>query len=205
MYREVACNRIKNRGTIGGNICLGDPQADPPVALMALNATFVAIGPNGSRDIPAREFFTDLYATALAEDEILAEILLPAMPANSGAAYAKFGARKAMDYSSTISVAVQLIRDPESGVIVEAGVAAGGVIDVRPIWLETTTGLLCGRAPSLELDGPIRDAINEDVAPEGDHVYSAEYKRHVVCILLNRALRTAYERAVQAGKSRDEC
>ena len=204
MYHEVACQRIKNRGTIGGNICLGDPQADPPVALIALNAIFIALGPNGRREIPARKFFEDLYTTALLENEILTEILVPATPTNSGTTYAKFGARKAMDYSSTISVAVQLVCGPEDGVIVEAGLGLGGV-DVKPVWPETTAKLLCGSKPSPEFFDQLREVLKADIAPLGDHLYSAEYKLHVVGTMLKRAVQVAYERAIQAGNSGHEC
>ena len=77
MAAEIACGRIRNRGTVGGNICLADPQGDPPVALLALGASLRAAGPGGTRDIPADGFFTDLYTTALEEDELLVAIEVP--------------------------------------------------------------------------------------------------------------------------------
>ena len=110
MASEIACGRIINKGTIGGSLCLADPQGDPPVALLALDATLRVVGAEGMRNIPIRDFFISLYTTALRNDEILQDILIPPLKPGSVTAYGKFAARKAMDYTSTISAAVRLIR-----------------------------------------------------------------------------------------------
>lgn len=194
MCHEIACGRVQSRGTIGGNLCLADPQGDPPVALLALKAILRAAGPNGQRDIPIADFFEDVYTTALGGDEILQEIIIPPTPGYSGAAYGKYGARKAMDYATTISVAVQLVRDPGSGLIKEIGVGMGGVgiIPVRP---QATEAVLLGTKPGEEVFSAMRDALFDELEPLGDALYSADYKCHVAWVLLKRALEKAYERA----------
>lgn len=194
MAAEIACGRIKHRGTIGGNICLADPQGDPPVAAIALRATLRAIGPSGLRDIPATEFFKDLYTTALGEDELLQELRVPLLPAHSGAAFGKFAARRAMDYSSTISVAVRLAVDPASGAIADLGLGFGGV-GLTPVWPKRTEAVFAGRKPGPELYAQARETLSDEIVPLEDHLYSADYKRHAAAVILERTVEKAYRRA----------
>jgi carbon-monoxide dehydrogenase medium subunit len=200
MAADIACGRIKNRGTIGGNICLGDPQGDPPVALTALGASLVVVGPAGTRDIPIRSFFKDLYTTALKPDEILKEIRVPAVPSNSGAAYRKFAARHAMDYSSTVSAAAQVQRDPASGRIGDIGLGLGGVGTI-PVWPGACENVLRGQKPEADVLARLREIVFEETSPIGDALYSADYKRHVAAVMLQRAVMEAYKRA---GSSQGE-
>ena len=198
MAAEIACGRVMNRGTIGGNICLADPQGDPPVAMLALDATFRLAGPGGTRDVPARSFFEDLYVTALAEDELLQDIHIAAPAANCGTAFGKYAARKAMDYSSTISAAVSLVRDPSNGAIAEIGLGLGGC-GVIPVWPEKTEAALRGRQLNEETFAAMREALAAEIEPLGDALYSADYKQHVAGVILKRTINTAYQRAAGAG------
>ncbi len=198
MAREIACGRIKNRGTIGGNICLADPQGDPPVAMIALRATLRAVGPSGPRDIAATAFFTDLYTTALTKDELLHEIQVPAQADHTGAAFGKFSARRAMDYSSTVSAAVRLVRDAVSGRISDIGIGIGGA-GLIPIWAQATEAALRDNRPDGDALAAMREALMEEIEPIGDDLYSADYKRHVASVILRRTLERAYARAAAVG------
>lgn len=191
MAAEIACGRIMNKGTIGGNICLADPQGDPPIAMLALDATMRAAGPNGTRDIPVREFFVDLYTTDLREDELLQEILIPPMKEGSVTAFGKFAARKAMDYTSTISVAVRLIRG-SGGQIDEIALGFGGV-GQTPVYSEELEALLTGATPSDDLFDQVRSKLFEVLEPIEDHLYSANYKRHVSAVTLRRTIMKAFD------------
>src|SRR4051794_13483598 len=77
----IADPQVRNRGTIGGSVAHGDPASDMPALLMAAEASIVAVGGNGQREIPAVDFFEDYLTTALAEDEVLTEIRVPSMDA----------------------------------------------------------------------------------------------------------------------------
>jgi len=198
MAREIACGRIKNRGTIGGNICLADPQGDPPVAAIALRAILRASGPGGPRDIAATAFFTDLYTTALAKDELLHEILVPAQPDHTGMAFGKFSARRAMDYSSTVSAAVRLVRDPATGRIADIGIGIGGAALI-PVWAQSAEAALRGRLPDSEAITAMSEALQSEIEPIGDDLYSADYKRHVAAVILKRTVERAYAYAAAAG------
>jgi len=196
MANEIACERVRNRGTIGGNLCLADPQGDPPVALLALDAVLRVRGRAGARQIPITEFFEDLYKTALAPGELLEAIDVSAMPANCGTAYGKYAARRAMDYSSTISAAASVEYDPASGTIVRARIGLGGVGPI-PLRAHAAEAVLNGK----KLDDGALKAANaaqaELLEPLTDTLYSADYKRHVAGVLMQRTLRKAFDRARQ--------
>ena len=194
MAAEIACGRIKNRGTIGGNICLADPQGDPPAAVLALRATLRAVGPDGTHDIPATDFFTDLYTTALGADELLQDIRFPPLPANCGTAFGKFAARRAMDYTSTISAAVRLVVDPGDGRIADIGLGLGGVGYI-PVWPRATEAVLAGGRPDEDTFTKMGETLFNEIEPIDDDLYSADYKRHVAAVILRRTVARAYERA----------
>jgi len=194
MASEIACWRIKNRGTIGGNICLADPQGDPPAAVIALRATLRIRGAGDHRDIPATEFFQGLYTTAVGDDHLLQEIRIPPLAANDGAAFGKFSARRAMDYSSTVSVAVRLSRDPSTGAIEDIGLGLGGVGET-PVWPKRTEAALRGRLPDAGAFSDMRETLCAEITPIGDDLYSADYKRHVAAVVMKRTILKAYERA----------
>ena len=192
MASEIACGRIMNKGTIGGNICLADPQGDPPIAMLALDATMRAVGPDGTRDIPVREFFLELYTTALREDELLQEILIPPMKDGSVTAFGKYAARRAMDYTSTISVAVRLIRDAGDEHIEEISLGFGGVGQI-PVYSEEIEHMMTGATPADALFDQVREKMSDVLEPIDDHLYSANYKRHVSAVTLRRTVMKAFD------------
>jgi carbon-monoxide dehydrogenase medium subunit len=101
---QVGDPQIRHRGTIGGSVAHGDPASDLPGVLLALDATFVARGGDGSREIPASEFFQSLFETALRPGELLTEIRVPKPPAR-GWSFQKF-TQRAIDWA-IVGVAVQ--------------------------------------------------------------------------------------------------
>src|SRR2546427_6295885 len=106
----IADPLVRNRGTLGGNVANGDPGNDQPAIMLALGATFVAEG-SKERTIPANQFYKGLYETALARNEILTEIRIPAPPPKSGGAYVKLK-RKTGDFAgAAAAVQVTLGRD----------------------------------------------------------------------------------------------
>ena len=189
-----------DRGTVGGNLCLADPQGDPPAAAIALRAVVRATTRQGSRDIPATRFFTDLYTTALGEDELLKEVIIPPPPEHSAAVFGKFAARRAMDYTSTVSVAVHLVRDPNDGCIAEVGLGLGGA-GLTPAWPQATEAVLAGRVPGPETFAEMRQVLFEEIEPITDHLYSADYKRHVAWVVMKRTLDRAFARAAASGET----
>src|SRR5215831_8468196 len=100
----IASPLERNLATVGGNLAHGDPANDHPATMLALGAEVVATGPKGERTIPIDKFFTGLFTTALAPDEILTEIQIPIPPARSGGAYVKLE-RKVGDFATAAAAA----------------------------------------------------------------------------------------------------
>ena len=103
--KTIADPQVRNRGTIGGDISHGDPGNDHPALMLALDATFTLVGPNGSREVAASDFFLGTFFTALEADEILTEIRIAPQAANTGASYQKLK-RKTGDYATAAAAAV---------------------------------------------------------------------------------------------------
>ncbi|MBV9610640.1 MAG: FAD binding domain-containing protein, partial [Acidobacteria bacterium] len=101
--------QVRNKGTIGGSLAHADPAADWPAAIIALRADLVATSPTGERVIKADDFFVDVFTTALAANEILAEIRIATVPARTGQAYVKM-AQPASGFA-VVGIAVTLTRD----------------------------------------------------------------------------------------------
>lgn len=182
---------VRNTATVCGNVAHGDPGNDMPAAMLALGATIVAYGPDGERQIPARDFFVGIFTTALAPDEIVTGLRVPTPPARSGGAYLKLE-RKVGDFA-TAAVAAQVTLDP-AGVCRSAGL---GLTNVGP------TPIKAVKAEEQLTGKPLDDATIRRAAetaagecdPVADRRGSVEYKRDLVRVLTARALRRAAERA----------
>jgi carbon-monoxide dehydrogenase medium subunit len=159
--------------------------------MLAYRAQVVATGPKGNRTIPIDPFFTGMFMTALASDEILTEIRLPVPPPHSGGAYFKLE-RKVGDFA-TAGAAVQLSLDA-SGMIQEIGI---GLTNVGPtaIRAKRSEDLLRGKTPDERLIAQAGQFAQEDCQPSADLRGSEEYKRNLVRVLTMRAIHRALERA----------
>jgi carbon-monoxide dehydrogenase medium subunit len=170
---QVGDNQVRHRGTIGGSVAHGDPASDLPAALLALDAAFVAQGPNGTRSIPATEFFEGFLETALAPDELLTEIHVPKSGAN-GFDYQKFN-RRAQDWAIVGAVAARV-----NGGTHVALVNMGGT-PLRATAVET----------ALSQGASAADAAREAAVgtePPSDLNASPEYRAHLAQVLVRRAL-----------------
>ncbi len=99
-----------------------------------------------------------------------------------------------MDYASTISVAVSLVRDPLSHLITDIGLGFGGV-GTTPLRPTATEFALIGQRPGPDIFATLKETLSGELEPIGDNLYSEDYKRHVAWVQLKRALTRAYERA----------
>lgn len=187
----VADPLVRNLSTIGGNLAHADPANDHPATMLAYGAQIVATGPDGERVMPATDFFLGPFESALAPNEILTEIRVPAYQPNSGGAYFKLE-RKVGDFA-TAAVAVQ-IRLDDSGSCAAAGIGLTNV-GFTPIKATAAEDALVGKPLN---DANIKAAArmaSQAAEPESDQRGPAEYKRALVKTLTGRALRKALERA----------
>jgi carbon-monoxide dehydrogenase medium subunit len=175
---QIGDPQVRHRGTVGGSVAHGDPASDLPAALLALRGTLVAVGPGGERTIAADDFFTGFLETALAPDEVLTEIRVPAVP-GVGWAFEKFQ-RRAQDWA-IVGVAT-VLADGSGG----PGVALVnmGSLPLRAAGVEDAL-----RSGSAAAEAAARAA--EGTEPPDDLNASPEYRRHLVEVLTRRALETA--------------
>jgi aerobic carbon-monoxide dehydrogenase medium subunit len=185
----IADPQVRNRGTIGGDIAHGDPANDHPALSLALDATFVLEGPSGKRLVKADDFFQGTYMTALAEDEILVAIRVPALSAGTGWAYEKLK-RKTGDWAT-------------AGAAVVLRLAGGKVSHVRialtnlaPMALRATAAeaALLGQPLNESTIGAAATAAMAATDPAADLRGDVEYKTAMAGQMVKRALRAAAAR-----------
>ena len=180
---QVGDPQVRHRGTIGGSIAHGDPASDLPSVILALDGELVARGPGGERAIPARHFFTGVFQTDLAPDEMLVEIRVPKL-GSAGWSYTKLG-RRAQDWA-TVAVAAVL---HGNGAVERASIALTnmGATSLRAKAAEAA--LVGGASPA---DAAALAA--EGTEPPSDQAASANFRRHLARVLTRRALEEASAR-----------
>jgi len=187
----VAHPQIRNRGTIGGTIAHADPAAELPAVMMALGALFHVAGPNGTRTIGVDGFFTGLFATALEPDEMLVEIEIPRAEPRTGTAFLEVSRRHGDFALAGIAAAVAL---DEGGRCADARIVLMGVGE-GPALAMGAAAALAGADPTADAIRAAADAAMSELDPPYDIHASADYRRHLVGVLVNRALPVAFERA----------
>lgn len=181
----IAHVQIRNRGTIGGSLAHADPAAELPAVMQTLNAQFRVRGPNGERTIAARDFYIGLFTTDLAPDEILTEIIIPPMQANSGWSVQE-AARRHGDFA-LVGVTATVTLD-ESGKCSDAAITLLSVGD-GPVLAQGGMNLLVGETITENLIDAVAIQVAEhDIDPTGDIHASADFRRHLAKVLTKRAL-----------------
>jgi aerobic carbon-monoxide dehydrogenase medium subunit len=181
LERHVANVRVRAAGTLAGNLAFGEPHADPPALLAALGATVELAGPDGSRELGIEDFLLGAFETALGDDELITAIRVPVPGPGVRAAYRKF----------------QVLERPAVGVAVAARVHDGAFAGAPAVVVGAVDEELV-RVQADALDGAAIDsrdaraaviaAASEAVDPVDDLSGSAEYKRHLTGVLVDRAL-----------------
>jgi carbon-monoxide dehydrogenase medium subunit len=173
---HVGDPQVRHRGTIGGSIAHSDPASDLPAVTLALGATYVAQGPNGTREIPAAEFHQGFLTSALAADELLTEIRVPKMR-GAGWGFQKFN-RRAQDWA-IVGVAAWK-RNGDSGI----GLVNMGSV---PILATSVSSALAGGASAAEA----AESAVAEAEPQADLNATPEYRTHLAKVLVRRALEQA--------------
>jgi carbon-monoxide dehydrogenase medium subunit len=180
--------QVRNRGTIGGSLAHADPASDMPAVMLVLDATFNLRSKSGKRSVKAREFFQGPFTTALAEDELLTEIILPPLPAGSGSVYLSQD-HPASGYA-IVAVAAAVARKRKT---VSHAVAALTGVSGMPFLAKSVEGLV-GSNGDPETIAQAAIAVTEGVEVTGDIHAPAEYRRHLATVMTRRALALALER-----------
>jgi len=195
MEERLASIQTRNWGTIGGNLCHGDPAGDPAPVLMVLHATLKTAGLNGERAMPVEDFFLDYFETALEPGELLTGIQVPVPPPHTGSAYTKFNVIESD--LATVGVAVSVTLDSGGGVCQDVRIALGAVAPT-PIRAKQAEEVLKGKKITDELLGEAGQIASTETEPVSDIYASEEYRRELVKILVKRVGKEALARAMQA-------
>jgi carbon-monoxide dehydrogenase medium subunit len=192
MESRLASIQTRNWGSIGGNLCHGDPAGDLAPVLIALNATLTMAGMKGERNMLVEDFFLDYFETALEHDELLREIQVPAIPPNTGVAYTKFNVIETE--MATVGVAVSVTLASKEGYCKDVRIVLGNAAP-KPMRAKQAEELLRGK----KITDPLLQEAGEIASTEGDPISdihaSAEYRQELVKVLVKRVGKEAHSRA----------
>jgi len=190
---QVGHRQTRNRGTIGGSLCHLDPAAELVALAVAFDAVVTAVGPNGRRDLPIKEFIIGYMTTALGTDEMVVAVRFPVWRPGHGYAFVEF-ARRHGDFA-VVSVAVLIAADTK-GRIERASIVIGGM-DVAPQHAAEFEHGLIGQVPSRELADRLSESCRELEASDDIHA-SSTYRRRLAVALSRRALDIAIGRMARS-------
>lgn len=182
----IADPQVRNKGTIGGDIAHGDPGNDHPAIMLALDASFVLMGPNGERTVPADGFFLGTYFTQLEEGEIMTEIQVPLPPPGSGYGFSKLK-RKTGDFA-TAAAAVQLQLDGDTCRQINIALTNVGPCSFKA---NDAAAHLSGKVIDETLINEAAEKAMVDCDPAEDLRGDIEYKTSMAGEMVRRAIRQA--------------
>ena len=186
----VAHPSIRNRGTIGGSLAHNDPAAEWPMLVLLLDAGLTLASRRGTRAVPARDFLIGPLATALAPDEMLTAIDLPAALPGTFWGFAEIARRHGDFALAAVGVTLRI----EDGRIADSRIALTGVGDTA-LRAGAAEAILNGRRPDAVVLPAAIAAIRDVLRPMSDLHASADYRRHLAGVLAARAIRDAWRRA----------
>ena len=181
----IADPQVRHRGTFGGALVHADPAGDLPATAVALGAEFVIAGPGGRRTVAAAGFFTDVFTTAVGEDEVLVEVRVP-KHTGWGAHYEKF-TRTAQQWSIVgVAAAVRL----DGGTVAEARVALTNMAST-PVRATAVEQALAGGPATAEAVRAAAAQAAEGTSPPTDANGDSDYRKHLATVLTRRAVLAA--------------
>lgn len=187
----MATPTVRNRATIGGNLCNASSAADLAVALAAIGASVVVAGTAGGKALRVEDFITGPNATALREGEMVTEVRIPALPDGTGTSFCKLRRQQTSVDTAVVNAATRLrVR----GGRCRDAVVSMGAVGPRPLRARRAEGLLVGEALDRERIEHAAQAAMEESAPIGDVRASAGYRKRMVAVLVGKSLEESLER-----------
>lgn len=196
MEHRLASIQTRNWGTIGGNVCHGEPAGDPTPVLIALDAACSIASREGKRKMPVEDFCLDFFETALQPGEMLTEIVVPPAPPHTGTAYTKFTVIESD--MATVGVAVTINLGSRENWCKDCRIVLGAC-GPTPMRAKEAEEILRGREITDELLAQAGKKAAREADPISDISASEEYRRELVKVLVARVGREALTRAREAG------
>ena len=192
MEQRLASIQTRNWGTIGGNLCHGEPAGDPAPVLIALKATLTIASLKGERSTAVEDFFVDYFEVALEHGELLTEIQLPAAPPRTGTAYTKFNVIQSD--LATVGVAVSITLGSGDGICQDIRIALGATAPIA-MRAKKAEEVLRGKKVTDNLLKEAGEVASTEAQPISDIAASEEYRRELVRVLVPRMAKEALTRA----------
>ena len=192
MEQRLASIQTRNWGTIGGNLCHGEPAGDPAPVLIALKATLTIASLKGERSTAVEDFFVDYFEVALEHGELLTEIQLPAAPPRTGTAYTKFNVIQSD--LATVGVAVSVTLGSGDGICQDIRIALGATAPIA-MRAKKAEEVLRGKKVTDNLLKEAGEVASTEAQPISDIAASEEYRRELVRVLVPRMAKEALTRA----------
>jgi carbon-monoxide dehydrogenase medium subunit len=192
MEKRLASIQTRNWGTIGGNLCHGEPAGDPAPVLIALKAILTVASLKGERSMAVEDFSVDYFEVALEHGEILTEIQLPAAPPHTGTAYTKFNVIESD--LATVSAAVSVTLGSGDGICQDVRIALGASAPT-PMRAKQAEEVLRGKKITDALLKKAGEVASTEAQPISDIAASEEYRRELVRVLVARVGNEALARA----------
>jgi carbon-monoxide dehydrogenase medium subunit len=188
----LASMEIRNRATLGGNLCTAAPSADMPPSLLALEANAVIASGDGERTLPLESFFSGPKKTILNHDEILVRLEVPPMKPNSTGEYVKFGRREAMEIAM-IGVAVLLTIEKTDRRCIDAKLAFASAAPM-PVRAREAEKKLVGKKLDSDIIEAAAQKASEETSPRTSWRTTEKYRRYLIPVLTRRAIQTALDK-----------
>ena len=185
--------QIQGRASVGGNLCNASPSGDTIPILIALGATCVIEGPNGSRSVAVEDFCTGPGQNVLEDGELLVALKFPPPAANSGAHYLRFIPRNEMDIAVVGAGASVVLSDDKS--TIQSGRVSIGAVAPTPLFVQEAGEALAGQPVSEETLAKAADLAKAAARPISDMRGTIAQRTHLSGVLTQRALRIAIDRA----------
>jgi carbon-monoxide dehydrogenase medium subunit len=182
-FSQIGNVRVRQTASVGGNLAHADYRLDPPPPLLVLGTVVNAMGPNGSRNIPIKDFFRGLYETALEPGELIVDVKIPFMPPDSKAVYLRYSSLSGNDWPC---LGVAALASRQNGRCRELRLALGGVA-ATPLLIE---GLDLVKDQSLDdsVIDKLLGVVDEQISPSSDLRGSEWYKRKMVRVFVKKAI-----------------
>ena len=190
--KHIAHRQIRNRGTFGGAIAHADPAAQLPAAALLLDANLKILSKSGERWVKATDFFIGPFMTVLEPEEMLAEVVFPPMPMNTGGSYQQVSRQKGGYAQAAVITTVTL---DESNKVKEARVALFSVGETA-LLAKKANEVLAGQVATPELIEEVAAYIAKNECDPGTDIHGTEeYRRNLVHVLVRRSLTEAVQQA----------
>jgi carbon-monoxide dehydrogenase medium subunit len=189
-FSQIGNVRVRQTASVGGNLAHADYRLDPPPPLLVLGTMVNTMGPNGSRNIPIKDFFRGLYETALEPGELIVDVKIPFMPPDSKAVYLRYSSLSGNDWPC---LGVAALASRQNGRCRELRLALGGVA-ATPLLIE---GLDLVKDQSLDdsVIDKLLGVVDEQISPSSDLRGSEWYKRKMVRVFVKKAILQLDDRA----------